>query len=146
MIFHINSAFIMKLLCGHSVGEIIIPHRSMNYYLTSADDWWLKLKLGGVFLNTYTVMAGVCSCCMLGVPETPSHFFRECEGLHLWSEKHNRRLPRESIEWTPLEVTTWALSVDRTSEQREFFGELAELRWKSRNLIISVYHHKNCPN
>ena len=67
------------------------------YFLTSANDWWLKLKLGGVLLNTRTSFPGTCICCTLGVPETPSHFFRECEGLHPWSEVHNSSLPAARI-------------------------------------------------
>ena len=118
--------------------DVIIPQRLRMYSLTSASDWWLKMKLGGVLLNTRTNALGLCLCCDLGVPETPSHFFRECEGLHPWSEKYIRSLPECSVEWTPLEVTTWAFSIERKSDERETFGELAEFRWKSRNLIVSL--------
>ena len=73
----------------------------MSYLLTSANDWWLKLKLGGVLLNTYTSGVGTCMCCMLGVPETPSHFLSECEGLDPWIESHIRTPPPNNICTAP---------------------------------------------
>ena len=97
--------------------DIKIPYRSMSNFFTSASDWWLKMKLGGVVLNTCTSSPGTCFCCSIGVPETPSHFFWECEGLHPWSDLHIMSMPPESFEWTPLEITTWALSEERTPQE-----------------------------
>ena len=78
--------------------------------------------------------------CLLyvGCAETPTDFFCECEGLDPWSRSHFDCLPYKSVEWTSLELTSLILFIDRTLEERELFGELAENQWKSRNLIMAL--------
>ena len=89
--------------------------------------WWMKARVGGLFLAWRDQEDKLCPMCLSHV-ETLDHFIFGCEE-YTWCAPG---------AWAQNQQSEWALSVERTFEERKVISTLIRLRYKERKSRLQI--------
>lgn len=99
-----------------------MPDKSIS--TSNYSNFWLKAKIGGLFLNERTI-----KCCLLCGAELESieHFLFECRTLVA-----EITLPAEVLDLSIAEKCGYMFSKDRNLEEQKAIGKSIWIRWNER--------------
>lgn len=100
------------------------PMPDKNISNVNFSNFWLKAKIGGLFLNERTIK--VCLLCGAEL-ETVEHFLFECNTLFT-----QITLPTEVVDLSPAEKCGFIFSTDRNLIERKVIGKNIFNRWNER--------------
>ena len=119
--------------------------------MSDATVWWLKTRIGGLWLGERSYNIG-CLACQLDIVETVEHFLCDCHALHgiPWPLD----LPEDWLDLDSTQKCIWLLHGNRTRIQRRIIGsviqkngcytDLHNLPWRESRLCCNSNSNCDC--